>query len=145
MSWSPRLETIDLKAQIYKKIDLLCSPRGTRKVSSKGGKHEENYTIKIPYFIGNWVWENEDETLNDENSRFAKRELSFKFAWFSKNYRPNYSIRARLSTHQVFFFKCYFKSPCFQLQQNALRTDQMTCVIIASTSINGVSLAHHIS
>ena len=45
----------------------------------------------------------------------------------------------------IFFFKCYFKSPCFQLQQNVLWTDQMTRVIIASTGINGVSLAHHIS
>ena len=36
------------KSTDLKKIDLLCSPRGTRKVSSKEGKHEENYTIKKP-------------------------------------------------------------------------------------------------
>ena len=36
------------------------------------------------------------------------------------------------STYQVFFFKCYFKSPCFQLQRNVPWTDKMTRVISAN-------------
>ena len=48
------------------------------------------------------------------------------------NYISNCSMHSRLTTNQVFF----------QLQQNVQWTDEMTCMISASTGINGVSLMH---
>ena len=56
--------------------------------------------------------------------------MSFKFVWFS--HKLWIKLFYKLETFSSsFFFKCYFKNPCFQLQQNVLWTDEMTRVIIA--------------
>ena len=69
--------------------------------------------------------------------------MLFTFAQiFHKLCLLNCSICLRLPFYQV-FVKCYFKNPQFQLQKNIPQTNKMTWVIIASTGINGVSLAHY--
>ena len=70
--------------------------------------------------------------------------MSLKFLQFSHKSSISCSICSNLSFYQV-ILKCYFKNPCFQLQQNVLWINEMMRVIFASTGINGVSLAHYIS
>ena len=54
------------------------------------------------------------------------------FSAIPTNYISNCSIHSRLTTYLVFF----------QLQQNVQWTDEMTCMISASTGIDGVNLVH---
>ena len=70
--------------------------------------------------------------------------MSLTFLQFSHKLLIGCSICSSLSFYQV-IFKCHFKNPCFQLQQNVLWTNEVMRVIFASTGINGVSLAHYIS
>ena len=70
--------------------------------------------------------------------------MSHTFTQFSHKFSISCSICSNLSFYQV-ILKCYFKNPCFQLQQNVLWTNEIMRVIFASTGINGVSLAHYIS
>ena len=70
--------------------------------------------------------------------------MSLTFLQFSHKLLIGCSICSSLSFYQV-IFKCHFKNPCFQLQQNVLWTNEIMRVIFASTGINGVSLAHYIS
>ena len=43
------------------------------------------------------------------------------------------------------YFNVYIKNPCFRLQKNVPRIDEVTRVISAITGKNGVSFAHRIS
>ena len=70
--------------------------------------------------------------------------MSLTFLQFSHKSSISCSICSNLSFYQV-ILKCYFKNPCFQLQQNVLWTNEIMRVTFASTGINGVSLAHYIS
>lgn len=72
-----------------------------------------------------------------------KERMSFKF-WFSQKL----NIKLFLTLEPLFllsFFKCYLQNTRFQLQQFVLWPDEMRCMIITSTGINGASLAHYIS
>ena len=71
-----------------------------------------------------WPWRNDSKNI------LSWYRLNF--SAIPTNYISNCSIHSRLTTYQVFF----------QLQQNVQWTDGMTCMISASTGINGVSLMH---
>ena len=72
--------------------------------------------------------------------------MSFKIAWFFRKLHIKlfYTFKTfNLSSFSV--LKCYFSHPCFQLQQNVPRINEMTRMISARIGISGVRLAHHIS
>ena len=73
---------------------------------------------------------NYDPERNDSKNILSRYRLNF--SAIPTNYISNCSIHSRLTTYQVFF----------QLQLNVQWTDEMTCMISASTGINGVSLMH---
>ena len=73
---------------------------------------------------------NYDPERNDSRNILSRYRLNLRA--IPTNYISNCSIHSRLTTYLVFF----------QLQQNVQRTDEMTCMISASTGINGVSLVH---
>ena len=77
--------------------------------------------------------------LNEANYDPERKDSRNILSWYRlnlraipTNYISNCSIHLRLTTYQVFF----------QLQQNVQWTDEMTCMISASTGINRVSLMH---
>ena len=55
--------------------------------------------------------------LQRDDSKNILRRCRLNLRDFPTNYELSCSISSKLSLHH-FFFKCYFKNPCFQLQQN---------------------------
>ena len=55
--------------------------------------------------------------LQRDDSKNILRRCRLNLCDFPTNYELSCSISSKLSLHH-FFFKCYFKNPCFQLQQN---------------------------